>query len=535
MHKYIRARLVQNNPTAYSIISNLMKQQATFERCSAIDFLLHVVFSLDTLFVSTGNKHAMYVLQPMLHMKLDFTFPHVKTLKSYFIVDNFEEDLELYKSLFPDIKSMWFQETETNLEVLKKLWPDLEELLFPGCRTPLHSNNWLCNIFFDGLSFSQVENIFIEDNTPVLSFKKLRRLSMSISPCRNHEFLSLLLHYYPHLDFQVEEKFGGDDSVSSFSSYISHNVSLNPHLRLSHCNIRVEDLGLNYIEQLLQSWICLESLSFILTSSANLLDIEKLTKTFISILKNCNRLHSLQIKVYFKTKANSAEKCVSLILKSLKQCGKKIRKLEVHDKENAISYDDMVTMVNSCPNLTHLDLYGKWKKKINNFSKTKLFNPLIHLTHFLFASEKDDFDVSASKLMSLNTACTVVEMLKSAPNLFYLQTNINANMIDHLSGKGLPSNILVWHFLVMGQFNFESLSSLVNKSNLQRIIIDELHDVAPGHCYMAPEEAQEVRRQTLSYMLSTRMKGSSLLVQLPLHNHNRLCRFHWMSMYDFGL
>ena len=552
MRDHINRKLVKKSPATHAYISNLMKQQASFERSDPVNLFLDILFQLDTIFVSSSSIHAMNLFRVVFNM--NFTCPHVKTLKSYFMVDNCKDNLSICKSLFPNIKSMWLNEfhddcisdgqdfiTRTDLFSVRTFWPDLEELYFveDGTRRWTnfyqYSNDQLCNIFFSGMPLSQVEKLFIEDKSPVLSFKKLRRLSISVTTSRNHEFLSLLLYFYPRLDFQVNTELDVDNS--GFSSFVSHNVALNPSLKLSHCGIHVEDLRLPYIGKILQSWVNLESLDFIVTSSIKFLNVAKLTKIFVSLFKNCIKLSSLQIKIYHETDSDSNKNCLKLLSNSLSECGTEIKKLEIDDKVDILSLADMAGLVGSCPNLTHLHLRVDADKKEGCIpDRYKLWNPLVHLTHFQYTVTNND---GLSDFALKYHVPWIYDMIRRSPSLIYLETHLDASMVRYLSVQTVfPPNILIWNVHVTGELdNINQFYYILNKSKLRIVVLNEEHHIAPGDMSVVDTRAVEYMslRENVTYNLASRKSVSSLIIQVAFPHINRQSSFNWMSNYDFGL
>merc|ERR1719259_1236415 len=151
--------------------------------------------------------------------------------------------------------------------------------------TGAFDTNEMCRFFFSGNSLQQVDKLFVNGLSPELSFKKLRRLSILLTPETHKEFLCHLLYHYKDLDFQVHQGYGA--AHSTYSTYVRHNIELNPNLKLTHCDIRMEDLRFKGIEDILSSWVNLESISVYITPNGDCMNTELCLSKMMKIFKTC--------------------------------------------------------------------------------------------------------------------------------------------------------------------------------------------------------------------------------------------------------
>ena len=374
MRKYIKKKFLDVVPEVASTLARVFKTNPSTFGYDPTDVFIHFLFEIDEMNIHSSSINALYMLtvcpeKAVHHWNSAIPFPtsnqnlviecnSVKTLKSFTHV-NREDDLELFKTIFPKITSLHINVESGDIQHIRRNWPNLKELYFSAEDGVSYSNNELSRFFFDGRSFGQMQEDFIADVSPKLSFKNLRRLSMSINTKHNNEFLSMFLYYYQNLDFQCDQVVEDKCVTTAFNGYICHNVSLNPGLSLSHCDIRVEDLKMSYTADVLKSWVNLDSICFIITSMGKSLDLDDIMNNFESILKGCSKLQSLQVMNIANMNIKSI---LSLMRQKLLRADHKIVKLSIVDDQQQTTLDVLLDFIFCFPKLTHLKLSGQWKK-----------------------------------------------------------------------------------------------------------------------------------------------------------------------------
>ena len=449
MRKYIQKNIKLSSEEMTSIFSGILRLNASSIEYDPADVLLHYLLGINTISVHPVMRYVLDVLNLTNDdSPIKVKFISVTSLNSCTFV-NTREDLMLFKSLFPDIKSLQANVGRNCIQLIRKYWPYLEELYFPSDVRISYANDDLSTLFFNGQTLVQIENMFIEDNHPVISFKNLRRLSMGMSPKNNNVFLSMLLQYYPNLDFQCEQVTEDKCVLTAFSGYICHNVSLNPHLKLSHCDIRVEDLKFNFIEATLRSWINLESICFIITSIGNLLSLKCIASKLKSILDGCKNLNSLQIMNVTDT---NVKYILSLLPKCLKKAGLQILRMSFVDLYHQTRIDDVISLINCCPKLTHLSMKGNWNI-LDSSDKCKFAHKFDFLTHFSYLPMS-----SKENVLRVATGF-VMDIIKVATELKFLETHM---MMVGSCRVNFPEKLKVWSLFELDQ-NCECSFSLLNE------------------------------------------------------------------------
>lgn len=339
--------------------------------------------------------------------------PHIKKLISC-VIPMEMSTVDLLVRFFPNLVHLRIKlkSGSSNVGIISRTWRNLRVLHLYGS----FSSEQLSDLFF-GKSLKQVNQSFIENKDPGLALKHLTRLSMDCNPVNHRDILSHILHYYyPCLDLQVDPDVERLSLVSGYRSYISHSIALNPQHSLRHCDVRVEDLRCNGIAELLKSWINLDSISLILTEDGGkALNVEMSATKLKAIFTGCAKLDSVRILNATK----NPRECVQLLVECFKVHGAKFEKLSVTDYTVKFPFNDFFKLVNMCPNLKWLGIFGLDLTR-NQYVELNTMEKLQFLT------------CMDPPLFGYEGYLVVSKMIRKAPKLYYLAANLNTELLDEL-------------------------------------------------------------------------------------------------------
>lgn len=402
MVKYVRSGL-DNNKTrdAFNSVKKYVEMVASQHKPrDLIVFFMQVLFSYSIYVRDMEELVSMYMLDDVYVSDKKKRFTHISSLKA----PNLELQPTVVQKLcsfFPCVTSLdiGLNRDGSSLDVIRKTWGSLEVLHLSGYL----DDHDLTQFFFNGKCQSQINKMFIENKTPSLSFPKLKRLLLSSKQYVHHDFMGNLLYYYTNLDVQLNRCVRDENAMSDYQSYVGHNIALNSQHALSHCDIRLEDLRLNCIVDTVLSWDNLQSITFLLTEiGGEFISLKMCLKKLKAIFKGCTKFDSIAID----NEMRNPKKYLPSLLECFQVNGHKIKKFVMLDSENRFKADDLLSLINQCPNLQCLFC-------CMNLAPPR-FPYVIQLPNLKYLSVTD-----TSNLIIQSSAVTL-ELVKRAPELYYL-------------------------------------------------------------------------------------------------------------------
>ena len=215
--------------------------------------------------------------------------------------------------------------------------------------------------------------------------------------------------------------------------------------------------------------------------------------------------------------------------------GHNIKKLSVVDLYHQTRMHDLVGLINCCPNLTHFSVKGNWKHADLTYQRKSL--PTFRcLTHFSYVPTLYDTNV-------LRVAARfVAHIIKNAPELKFLETHINQEMIDMSVGI-FPDKLNVWslHFIdpnLVNVLNFLVMSQLINNSNVKVIVVRGMEEYSMEELYkqyvrstLCYHSYGQLLMSQLRHVIANICARSSLMVVAPDMDIDRQMLYKWNTNY----
>lgn len=493
---YLDQVIIINKHPVLKFIQQYIYNCARLETSSWFDILLQMVFSE---IVVIQRSHDVYLFVLLIFSQ---KYTRVKTIKTNGHI--LEESLmETCFLLFPNLKEI-IGSVRLNWKTVRCMqkMTTLTKICISTGNTNLNLNDdEYCRLFFKGLTSNALTKLYTLAHPAQLTFSKLESLIVPLRFPDHINFFSHFLHFYQKVHVEWIPCDPESMPVSIFESSLFYNIDMYPNHRLRHCELRFDDLSLYYVDEILLKWVNLESLTISANMTCNNINFQQANLRLETILRNCKKLAKLQLI----SLSTGIDKILTILYSNIEKFGHRLRNFAVVDMAQCISHRDLVRVINWCSNLESLQIIGS---PTSRYAKEEKLKPLKNLTYFktmLFCQP----DALKSKVLAKFTT----DVLKAAPNLRALVSNLDSCLIDELDKMKFSTNWEVWVpsvCICMDEPNLlRRLHKLLKKMYIRELAISKFVtklEVALGVYEPSPDPA---------WVMSAMLNNSNLIVRNP--------------------